>query len=152
MRRTKRLPRKAASCTDLDFERGPAEAGPHSFGRVPGRRVKHRTFFWFILPSALAMLLFIALPVISVAIQSLYIEHEKVMVTVESCGPFGCTKDTHVAAQKTLELQKAAPLGRFNGLGTSFTRSHLAIAEIGAILSINTGFADAASRIYALPL
>ena len=51
--------------------------------------MKHRTFFWFILPSALAMLLFIALPVVSVAIQSLYIEHEKVMVTVESCGPFG---------------------------------------------------------------
>ena len=64
------------------------------------------------------MLLFIALPVVSVAIQSLYIEHEKVMVTVESCGPFGCSKDTHVDAQKTLELQRAEPLGRFNGLGT----------------------------------
>lgn len=114
--------------------------------------MKHRTFFWFILPSALAMLLFIALPVVSVAIQSLYIEHEKVMVTVESCGPFGCSKDTHVDAQKTLELQRAEPLGRFNGLGTYFNRSHLAVAEIGAILADNKGFADVTARIYALPL
>src|SRR3569833_4365250 len=101
--------------------------------------MKHRTFFWFILPSALAMLLFIALPVISVAVQSLYIEHEKVMVTVESCGPFGCTKDTNVDAQKTLELQKAEPLGRFNGLGTYLNRSPLAVAENGALLSNTAG-------------
>ena len=114
--------------------------------------MKHRTFFWFILPSALAMLLFIALPVISVAVQSLYVEHQKVMVTVESCGPFGCTKDTHVDAEKTLELQKAEPLGRFNGLGTYLNRSHLAVAEIGAILSNNAGFGDVVSRIYSLPL
>src|SRR3569833_1362390 len=114
--------------------------------------MKHRTFFWFILPSALAMLLFIALPVISVAIQSLYVEHQKVMVTVESCGPFGCTKDTHVDAEKTLELQRAEPLGRFNGLGTYLTRSHLAAAESGAILAQNTGFGDGVSRIYSLPL
>ena len=114
--------------------------------------MKHRTFFWFILPSALAMLLFIALPVVSVAIQSLYIEHSKVMVTVESCGPFGCTKDTHVDAEKTLELQRAEPLGRFNGLGTYFNRSHLAVAEIGTILANNTGLGDVAGRIYGLPL
>src|SRR3569833_2213252 len=98
------------------------------------------------------MLLFIALPVISVAIQSLYIEHEKVMVTVESCSPFGCSKDTHVDAQKTLELQRAEPLGRFNGLGTYLNRSHLAVAEIGAILANNTGFGVVVSRIFSLPL
>ena len=44
----------------------------------------HKTFFWFILPSLVAMLLFIALPIVSVAIQSLYIEHEQVLVEVEN--------------------------------------------------------------------
>ncbi|MFT5161175.1 MAG: ABC-type sugar transport system permease subunit, partial [Paracoccaceae bacterium] len=40
-----------------------------------GEQMKNRTFFWFILPSLLAMTLFIALPIISVFIQSLYIQH-----------------------------------------------------------------------------
>ena len=50
----------------------------------------HRTFLAFIWPSLFAMLLFIALPIVSVAYQSLFIEHEQVMVEVENCGPFGC--------------------------------------------------------------
>jgi ABC-type sugar transport system permease subunit len=87
--------------------------------------VPHRTFFWFFLPSALAMLLFIALPVISVAVQSLFVAHAKVLVTVESCTPFGCSKDTHV--------------------------DPAAVDEIGAILAVNSGIGDVASRIYALP-
>ena len=112
----------------------------------------HRTFFWFILPSALAMLLFIALPVISVAVQSLFIEHEKVLVTVESCGPFGCTEDTHVDAQATALLEQAEPLGRFNGMGTYLNRSHLAVSEVGVIFADNGGLGDVLSRLYALPL
>jgi ABC-type sugar transport system permease subunit len=84
--------------------------------------MRHRTFFWFILPSSLMMLLFIAMPVISVAVQSLFIEHDKVMVTVESCGPFGCTKDSHVDAVKTAELKALEPLGKFKGIGDIATR------------------------------
>jgi ABC-type sugar transport system permease subunit len=49
----------------------------------------HRTFFWFILPSLAAMLLFIALPLVSVAVQSLHIEHEQVLKVTKNCGPFG---------------------------------------------------------------
>ena len=41
----------------------------------------HRTFFWFIIPSLLAMVLFIALPVMSVIVQSLHVEHEKVLIS-----------------------------------------------------------------------
>ena len=37
------------------------------------------------------MLLFIALPIVSVSIQSLFVEHEQVMKEVENCGPFKCT-------------------------------------------------------------
>ena len=47
--------------------------------------MKHRTFFWFILPTAAAMLAFIALPIVSVVIQSLYTPHDQVFVVVENC-------------------------------------------------------------------
>ena len=52
----------------------------------------HRTFFAFIFPSILAMLLFITLPIISVAVQSMFVEHDAIVTTVENCDPFGCTK------------------------------------------------------------
>ena len=51
----------------------------------------HKTFFWFILPSLVAMLLFIALPIVSVAFQSLFIEHEQVCNVLE--GTFELTID-----------------------------------------------------------
>jgi ABC-type sugar transport system permease subunit len=114
--------------------------------------VPHRTFLAFILPSIVAMLLFIALPIVSVIVQSLYVEHEKVLVTVENCQPFGgCTTETKIDNEATQELLDAEPLGKFNGLGTYTNRAHLAFAEIGAIVAANTGFADAAARIYDLP-
>lgn len=49
--------------------------------------MKNRTFFWFILPSLVAMVLFIALPIGSVFIQSLYIEHGAVLKEVKAVGP-----------------------------------------------------------------
>ncbi len=111
----------------------------------------HKTFFWFILPSLAAMLLFIALPIFSVAVQSLYIEHEQVLVTVENCGPFGCEEETVVDAEATAELREAEPLGRFNGLGTYFDRGHLATSEIGEIWASSGSTGEALSRIFDLP-
>jgi multiple sugar transport system permease protein len=93
--------------------------------------MKHRTFFWFILPTLSAMILFIALPIISVFIQSLFIEHEQVVAVAESCGPFGCTKTTSVDVEATNQLREEQPLGRFNGFATYTNRSHLAFAEVG---------------------
>lgn len=90
----------------------------------------HRTFLWFIFPSLLAMILFIALPIGSVIVQSLYIEHEQVVKTVENCGPFGCEEETTVDAEATAAIRAAEPLGRFNGLGTYMNRSHLAVEEV----------------------
>lgn len=92
----------------------------------------HRTFFWFIFPSLLAMILFIALPIGSVIVQSLHVEHEQIIVVTESCGPFGCTETTAVDQEATRALRDAQPLGRFNGLGTYFNRAHLATEEIAA--------------------
>jgi len=112
----------------------------------------HRAFFAFIMPSLIAMLLFIALPIISVAVQSFYVQHERVVTEVETCTPFsGCTKETRVDADATAKLRHDEPLGRFNGFGTYLDRNHLAVTEVGAIVSDNAGFCDAVSRIYNLP-
>jgi multiple sugar transport system permease protein len=92
----------------------------------------HRTFLWFILPSLSAMILFIALPIVSVVVQSFFVEHEQVLVTVEACGPFGCTQETRVDPEATAALREAQPLGRFNGFGTYLNRAHLASAELAA--------------------
>lgn len=113
--------------------------------------MRHRDFAAFILPSALAMLLFIALPIVSVAVQSLFVEHEQVLVTVETCGPFGCDTQEKVDPDATAALKEAEPLGRFNGLGTYLNRAHLAVEEVGAILSDNDGLRDVMARIYNLP-
>ena len=104
----------------------------------------HKTFFAFILPSLIAMVLFIALPIVSVVVQSFYVEHGRILVEVENCQPFGgCTKEVRVDAAATAKLEKEQPLGQFNGLGTYFNRGHLAVNEIGAILADNRGLADA---------
>jgi multiple sugar transport system permease protein len=112
----------------------------------------HKTFFAFILPSLIAMVLFIALPIVSVVVQSFYVEHGRVLVEVENCQPFGgCTKEVRVDSAATAALEKAQPLGQFNGFGTYLNRGHLAVAEIGQIISTSKGFGDAVARIYNLP-
>ncbi len=111
----------------------------------------HRTFFWFIAPSLLAMMLFIALPIVSVVIQSLHVEHEKVVIEVENCGPFGCTKSTTVDTEATAALIEAEPWGQWNGLDTYTNRAHLAFDEIGAAWSSSDGFGDFFSKVMNLP-
>lgn len=113
--------------------------------------MKHRTFFWFILPSAAAMILFIALPVVSVFIQSLHVEHEQVLRTVENCGPFGCTEETVVDRAATAELRAAQPLGRFAGFSNYTDRNHLAVAELRAMWDRSDSFADFTRRAMTLP-
>lgn len=109
--------------------------------------MKHRTFFWFILPTLSAMILFIALPIVSVFVQSLFVQHEQVLIVTESCGPFGCEETTTIDSEATAALREAQPLGRFNGLGTYFDRSHLAIAEIAEIWRTTTGIGTFISEI-----
>ncbi|MEM1236389.1 MAG: sugar ABC transporter permease [Pseudomonadota bacterium] len=111
----------------------------------------HRTFFWFILPTLSAMLLFIALPIVSVAIQSLYVEHEQVLVVSESCGPFGCTETTKVDLEATQALQEAQPLGQFNGVGTYMNRAHLATSEIGDAWRSSDSIGGFLSAVFDLP-
>lgn len=113
--------------------------------------MKHRTFFWFILPSAIAMILFIALPVVSVFMQSLHVEHEQVLRTVENCGPFGCTEETVVDRVATEELRAAQPLGRFAGFSNYTDRNHLAFSELSTMWDRSDSFGDFTRRAMTLP-
>ena len=111
----------------------------------------HGTFLKFIWPSFLAMILFIAFPIISVAVQSFFVEHEQVMVEVENCDPFKCTKVLQVDVAATTQLKEDAPLGRFNGLGTYTNRGHLAFAEVAEIWRNRTSIGEFIVNLYNLP-
>jgi len=113
--------------------------------------MRHRAFITFILPSLLAMLLFIALPIVSVAIQSLFVEHPQAMKEVENCGPFKCKTVLQVDTEANAKLNEEAPLGRFNGLRTYSNRAHLAFAEISEIWSTTTTWGEFTSGVYNLP-
>ena len=114
--------------------------------------MKHQTFFWFVLPSSLAMLLFIAMPIVSVITQSLYTSHEQVIVEVENCGPFGCTKSVTIDQEATEALRDAEPLGKFAGAENYLNRSHLASGELGVFWTESDGFGDFFSKVFNLPL
>ncbi len=113
--------------------------------------MRHRSFAAFVLPSALAMLLFIAAPIVSVLIQSVYAPHAQVIVEIENCGPFGCTKSTTVDQEATARLLEEQPLGRFVGGDIYLNRNHLATSEIGAAWSAASGLGDFFSRVLNLP-
>ena len=115
--------------------------------------MKHRTFFWFFLPTGLAMLLFIALPIVSVITQSVFAPHEAVLKTVENCTPLGgCTTETTIDQEATREIREAQPLGRFVGLDIYLDRGHLAIAEVGEAWRSSDSFGDFWSKLFNLPL
>ena len=113
--------------------------------------MKHKTFFWFFLPTGLAMILFIALPIISVITQSLYTPHEAVLITVKNCGPFGCKEETTIDQEATRELRESHPLGRFAGLDIYFDRGHLAVSEVAEIWRKSEGLGEFFSGLNNLP-
>ncbi|MCP4820216.1 MAG: sugar ABC transporter permease, partial [Shimia sp.] len=115
--------------------------------------MKHRTFFWFFLPTGLAMLLFIALPIVSVVIQSVYAPHEAVLKTVENCTPLvGCTTETTIDQDATRDIREAQPLGRFVGLDIYLDRGHLAVAEFSEAWATSASVGDFIDRLFNLPL
>lgn len=113
--------------------------------------MKHKTFLAFVLPSSLAMLLFIFFPLISIALQSVYTPHKQVIVEVENCGPFGCTKSTTIDQEATEALRRAAPLGRFAGFETYLDRGHLAVSEVGTAWNASQGWRDFGAQLLNLP-
>ncbi|MEX3010610.1 carbohydrate ABC transporter permease [Hoeflea sp. TYP-13] len=113
--------------------------------------MKHKAFFLFVLPSSVAMMLFIFFPIISVIVQSLYVAHEQVIVTVENCGPFGCKESTAIDQEATAALREAEPLGRFAGLTTYLDRNHLAVGEVGTAWERADNWRDFGAQMLNLP-
>jgi multiple sugar transport system permease protein len=113
--------------------------------------MKHSAFFWFVLPSAVAMLLFIFFPIVSVVVQSLHAAHEQVIIEVENCGPFVCTKATAIDQEATAALREEQPLGRFAGLEIYKDRNHLATAQIGPLWEQSTSIGDFIGKLMNLP-
>ena len=113
--------------------------------------MKHSTFFWFVFPSALAMMLFIYFPLISIVMQSLFVAHDQVIIQVENCGPFGCTQTTMIDQEATEALRRDQPLGRFAGLATYMDRGHLAVDEVATAWNASDGWRDLGKRMLNLP-
>jgi ABC-type sugar transport system permease subunit len=113
--------------------------------------MKHRTFFWFFMPTGLAMLLFIAMPIVSVTLQSMFAPHEAVFLTVETCTPFKCTEETTIDQEATAALRAEQPLGRFVGLDIYLDRGHLAISEVGEAWTSSQNWTEFLASLSNLP-
>jgi multiple sugar transport system permease protein len=113
--------------------------------------MKHKSFFLFVFPSAIAMMLFIFFPIVSVVVQSLHVEHEQVIRTVETCDLFGCKESTTIDQDASAELRAAAPLGQFAGLTTYLDRNHLAVSEVGATWNTSNSWRDFGGQMLNLP-
>ena len=98
------------------------------------------------------MLLFIALPIVSVVLQSIHAPHPAVLVEVETCTPLvGCTTETSIDQDATADLRAAKPLGRFVGLEIFKDRGHLALSEVKEIWGNTSSFGEFFSRLNNLP-
>ena len=111
----------------------------------------NKTFFWFFLPTGLAMILFIGLPIISTGVQSLYAKHDQIVKEVKKCDPFGCTVSIQVDQEETSKLREEKPLGKFNGFGTYIDRNHLAIDEISKFWNETDSFDEFTDQVSNLP-
>jgi|TARA_B110000114_G_C15087955_1_gene397077 ABC-type sugar transport system permease subunit len=113
--------------------------------------MKHKTFFWFFLPTGLAMLLFIAFPIASVVTQSVHAPHDALLISVETCDPFGCKQELAQDSQATSLLRDAEPLGQWVGLQVYLDRNHLAVDEVADAWRSADGMAEFAEKLNNLP-
>ena len=98
------------------------------------------------------MVFFIALPLVSVVVQSVFAPHLAVLVEVESCTPLlGCTVETKIDQDATAEIREAAPLGRFIGLDIFLDRGHLATTEAAQAWSASQSWNEYLTKMVNLP-
>ena len=98
------------------------------------------------------MLLFIAAPIVSVLIQSVYKKHDQVIIEVENCNPFGCVTEMAIDQTATQALRAAEPLGRFAGAEIYTDRNHLAFGEISQLWQRSASLGDFVDALLNLPL
>ena len=77
--------------------------------------MRHRTFFWFILPTATAMLLFIAMPIVSVVCSRSSPRTRRSDRGRKLHPACRLHDETTIDQEATRELREAEPLGRFVG-------------------------------------
>ncbi len=99
----------------------------------------------------MAMLLFIAMPIVSVVTQSLFTPHDQVFKVVENCGPFGCKDETIIDNDAMADLNAEKPLGKFAGLSIYFDRGHLAVSEVANAWTSSDSVGEFFSTINNLP-
>jgi len=97
------------------------------------------------------MILFIAIPIVSIFVQSLFIEHQKELIQIERCDPFGCEIEVGVDIEAFAALNKEKPLGRFNGLKTYTDRNHLAFNELSESWKNSKTFGEFSKNFMNLP-
>ena len=97
------------------------------------------------------MLLFIAMPIVSVTVQSMFTPHEAVFLTVETCTPFKCSEETTIDQEATAALRAEQPLGRFVGLDIYLDRGHLAISEVGEAWTSSQNWTEFLASLSNLP-
>lgn len=97
------------------------------------------------------MLLFIALPILSVVLQSMFTPHEAVLLTVETCTPFKCVEETTIDQEATAALRAEQPLGRFVGIGIYVDRAHLAIGEVATSWANRSSLTEFFESLHNLP-
>ena len=103
------------------------------------------------LPTCVAMILFIAIPIVSIFVQSLFIEHQKELIQIERCDPFGCETEVGVDIEAFAALNKEKPLGRFNGFKTYTDRNHLAFNELSEGWKNSKTFGEFSKNFMNLP-
>ena len=103
------------------------------------------------LPTGLAMILFIGLPIISTGIQSFYSQHDQILKEVKKCDPFGCVVSVQIDQKETLRIKNEKPLGKFNGFGTYVDRNHLAFDELSALWKESNSIGEFIGKVTNLP-
>ncbi len=76
------------------------------------------------------MVLFIALPIASIILQSLFVERARIVVPVETCGPFGCVEAAKIDLNASAAQDGGRSFGQFSGLSNYSNRNHLALGEL----------------------
>ena len=114
--------------------------------------MKHKTFFWFFLPTALAMFLFIALPLTSIVSQSLHTPHDAgIWLLLNRVIHLVVNLKLLLIIRQVKKSTKSKPQGKWVGFQIYTDRNHLAFKEVGEFWESKTSFIDFVSSLNDLP-
>ncbi len=97
------------------------------------------------------MVLFIAVPIVSIILQSLFVDRARVIVPAEICGPFGCTEAVTVDLDASAGQDGGRSFGQFSGLSNYFNRNHLALDELSESWSRSKSWGALLKTAFNLP-